>query len=48
MLEINKTHNENCLDTTAKMALLNNRNYVGSEMSEKYCQIIEQRLAQLK
>ena len=30
--------------TTAKMAKLNNRNYVGSEISEEYCEIIEQRL----
>jgi len=30
--------------TTAKMAKLNNRNYIGSEISEKYCKIIEQRL----
>ena len=34
--------------TTAKMSILNKRNYIGSEMSEKYCQIIEQRLAQLE
>jgi site-specific DNA-methyltransferase (adenine-specific) len=30
--------------TTAKMAKLNNRNYIGSEISEEYCNIIEQRL----
>lgn len=30
--------------TTAKMALLNNRNYIGFEISEEYCQIAEQRL----
>ena len=30
--------------TTAKMAKLNNRNYIGSEISEEYCKIIEQRL----
>ena len=30
--------------TTVKMAKLNNRNYVGSEISEEYCEIIEQRL----
>jgi DNA modification methylase len=30
--------------TTAKMALLNNRNYIGSEMSEEYCEIIKERL----
>jgi site-specific DNA-methyltransferase (adenine-specific) len=33
--------------TTAKMALLNNRNYIGSEMSEEYCNIIKQRLDSL-
>jgi DNA modification methylase len=30
--------------TTAKMARLNNRNYIGSEMSSEYCQIIAERL----
>ena len=30
--------------TTAKMAILNNRNYIGSEISEEYCKIIEERL----
>jgi len=30
--------------TTAKMAKINNRNYIGSEISEEYCEIIEQRL----
>lgn len=30
--------------TTAKMAKLNNRNWIGSEISEEYCKIIEQRL----
>jgi DNA modification methylase len=30
--------------TTAKMAILNNRNYIGSEMSTEYCEIIKQRL----
>ncbi len=30
--------------TTAKMAKLNKRNYIGSEISEEYCKIIEQRL----
>jgi len=32
--------------TTAKMAKLNNRNYIGSEISEEYCGIIEKRLTQ--
>ena len=30
--------------TTAKMALLNNRNFIGSEISKKYCEIAETRL----
>jgi site-specific DNA-methyltransferase (adenine-specific) len=30
--------------TTAKMALLNKRNYIGSEISQEYCKIIEERL----
>ena len=30
--------------TTAKMALLNNRNYIGSEISKEYCEIAETRL----
>lgn len=30
--------------TTAKMALVNNRNYIGSEMSSEYCEIIKKRL----
>jgi site-specific DNA-methyltransferase (adenine-specific) len=30
--------------TTAKMAILNNRNYIGSEISSEYCEIIEKRL----
>ena len=32
--------------TTAKMAILNNRNWIGSEISEEYCKIIEERLKQ--
>jgi len=32
--------------TTAKMALLNNRNYIGSEISEEYCKIIETRISE--
>lgn len=31
--------------TTAKMAKLNNRNYIGSEISAEYCEIIKQRLS---
>ena len=30
--------------TTAKMAISNNRNWIGSEMSEEYCEIIKERL----
>lgn len=30
--------------TTAKMALLNNRNYIGFEISKEYCDIAEERL----
>lgn len=30
--------------TTAKMAILNNRNWIGSEISKNYCEIIEQRI----
>ena len=34
--------------TTAKMALLNNRNYVGFEISPEYCEIAIKRIAELK
>lgn len=30
--------------TTAKMSKINNRNWIGSEMSEEYCEIIKQRI----
>lgn len=30
--------------TTAKMAILNNRNYIGSEISKEYCDIAEKRI----
>ena len=30
--------------TTAKMAILNNRNWIGSEMSSEYCEIIKERV----
>jgi site-specific DNA-methyltransferase (adenine-specific) len=30
--------------TTAKMAIINKRNWIGSEMSKEYCDIIEQRI----
>jgi len=30
--------------TTAKMALVNKRNWIGSEISEEYCKIIERRI----
>jgi site-specific DNA-methyltransferase (adenine-specific) len=32
------------IGTTAKMAKLNNRNYIGSEISEEYCKIADERL----
>lgn len=32
--------------TTAKMAKLNNRNYIGFEISKEYCDIAEQRISQ--
>ena len=31
--------------TTAKMAILNKRNWIGSEISEEYCDIIEKRVS---
>lgn len=30
--------------TTAKMAIMNKRNWIGSEISEEYCKIIERRI----
>jgi DNA modification methylase len=33
--------------TTAKMSVLNNRNYIGSEINEEYCNIINERLSLL-
>jgi len=33
--------------TTAKMALLNNRNYIGFELSEEYCKIAEERIREI-
>jgi DNA modification methylase len=32
--------------TTAKMAIINKRNWIGSEISKEYCDIAEQRLKQ--
>ena len=34
--------------TTAKMCIVNNRNYIGSEMSEEYCDIIDKRLINIE
>jgi DNA modification methylase len=34
--------------TTAKMAVLNNRNYIGSEISAEYCTIAEERIQACK
>jgi len=30
--------------TTAKVCILNNRNYIGSEISAEYCKIAKQRI----
>jgi DNA modification methylase len=34
--------------TTAKIALQNNRSFIGSEISKEYCDVIEERLAQFR
>jgi site-specific DNA-methyltransferase (adenine-specific) len=34
--------------TTAKMALLNNRHFIGFEISKEYCIIAEKRISQMK
>lgn len=34
--------------TTAKMALLNNRNFIGSEIAKKYCDIAEKRIQDVR
>lgn len=34
--------------TTDKSAMINNRNYIGSELSEEYCKIIKERLKKYK
>ena len=34
--------------TVAKMSILNNRNWIGSEISEEYCNIINERIKDLK
>ena len=34
--------------TTAKMAMLNNRQYIGFELSKEYCEIAEKRIAEAK
>jgi len=34
--------------TTAKMALLNNRKFIGFEISEEYCKIAEERISQIQ
>jgi site-specific DNA-methyltransferase (adenine-specific) len=33
--------------TTAKMAILNNRNWIGSEISQEYCKIAEERIRKI-
>ena len=34
--------------TTLKMAILNSRNYIGSEISKEYCEISEKRILETK
>ncbi len=34
--------------TTAKMAMLNNRKFIGCELSENYCEIIKERFENVK
>jgi site-specific DNA-methyltransferase (adenine-specific) len=34
--------------TTAKMAVLNNRHYIGFELSEQYCEIAKKRIEEAK
>jgi len=34
--------------TTAKMAMLNNRNYIGSEISKEYCEIAKKRIEEIQ
>ena len=34
--------------TTAKMSILNNRNWIGSEISSEYCDIIDKRIKNIK
>mgnify|MGYP001280144855 FL=1 len=34
--------------TTAKVAIENNRNYIGSEISKEYCDIIDKRLINIE
>jgi len=34
--------------TTAKMAILNKRNWIGSEVSFEYCEMIKQRIQNIK
>lgn len=51
---INSTYSQTVLDpfmgsgTTAIAALMNNRNYIGIELSKKYCELAEQRIADFK
>jgi len=34
--------------TTAKMCIVNNRDYIGSEISKEYCDIIDKRLINIE
>ena len=46
MIELNRIYNDPFMGsgTTAKMALVNKRNWIGSEISEEYCEIAEKRI----
>ena len=46
-MEVNVTYNEDCLDTMAKMAMVNGRDYIGSEISEEYVKIAEKRISEI-
>ena len=48
MLEINKIYNENCLNTMKKMPIVNNKNYIGSEISKNYCEISQNKIKLIK
>lgn len=43
-MQINKIYCEDCRGTTAKMAHLQNRNWIGSELSQDYVDLAYKRL----